>query len=227
MLHHAKPQSLLLFDAYAWGVLIWVCGIFGFESKGENKKERKTKYRNKRKRKEAQEPLSIGLSTQPAHPRAPAPPLSLRGGSRLSAPPHSLASPLPSSLSASWARLVGVVARNPRARPIPLTRGPRLLVLHALPLNRLPPLKPRAQRGPAPTSCSEPPHPRPLETPKAPLPLPLPHLQVRITLAPTQARAHVMEESPSFTAILRIWLVLCYPVLELPFCVELLWLISC
>jgi hypothetical protein len=42
MLHHAKPQTLFLFDAYALGVPIWSCGMFEFESKRENKKKRKT-----------------------------------------------------------------------------------------------------------------------------------------------------------------------------------------
>jgi hypothetical protein len=45
--HHAQPQTLPLIDAYAWGVLIWVCGIFEFESKEENKKKRESKFREK------------------------------------------------------------------------------------------------------------------------------------------------------------------------------------
>jgi hypothetical protein len=98
-LHHAEPQTLFLFDAYAKSVQISICGMVDFEFKRENKTKRKTKFRIKEKPKEAHNPLpSAFRPTSPTPPSSAPAPLSPPGGPalsmpslvRLCAPAHSL-----------------------------------------------------------------------------------------------------------------------------------------
>jgi hypothetical protein len=56
-----------LFDAYAWNIQIWICGLVAFEFKRENKRKRVWKFRIKRKAKEVQ----TSLPSQPFRPSRP------------------------------------------------------------------------------------------------------------------------------------------------------------
>jgi hypothetical protein len=112
-----------------------------FEFKRENKKEKGNKIQNKRKtlKKPATSPHLVFRPSQPnSQPAHPLPPLSLRGGTALSAPPHSLARPIPSlplPIDPPYQRTL--LAR-------PLTLWPRL---SALSLSNVRVHAPRARRG--------------------------------------------------------------------------------
>jgi hypothetical protein len=78
MLHHAEPQTLLLFDAYAWDVYFDFVACLDLNPKRELKEKRNQNSEQKEKGKKPK--------TRLAHPRARSPVSLYTVGPALSAP---------------------------------------------------------------------------------------------------------------------------------------------